>query len=67
MSIFLEAARIAGHIVHKAIILHRSGADKPVIDAVIKAVEALKEAHRIIHHHWSKLPTEVEELNEGKK
>ena len=53
MGTLLEIARIGGHIVHKAIAIHRSGADTEVIEAVKEALDGIKEVHRIIHRHWS--------------
>ena len=58
MGTLLEIARVGGHIVHKVIALHQSGADAEVIDAIEKALDGIKEVHRIIHRHWANLPKE---------
>ena len=56
MGTLLEIARIGGHIVHKVIAIHNSGADKEVIEALETALKGIKEVHRIIHRHWIKTP-----------
>ena len=52
----MEIARIGGHIVHKVIAIHNSGADKEVIQAIETALKGIKEVHRIIHRHWANIP-----------
>ena len=51
MGTLIEAARLGGKIVHKAIELHKAGVDTNIIEAVHSAVKA---AHDVIHGHWSK-------------
>ena len=51
MGTLIEAARLGGKIVHKAIELHKAGVDTNIIEAVHEAVKA---AHDVIHGHWTK-------------
>ena len=49
LDLAIETAKIGGHIIHKAMDLHKKGVDTNILNAVHEAVKA---AHEVIHTHW---------------